>query len=302
MLWSQHYVRKLRRSGDSDPENQNLSGIASSVCGIIWRPRSATTGKDTRVHFMNSKHFYSSALTLLLCISALSGCTSTATTDPGDPHEAANRKVYAFNDSLDKNIMTPIAEKYVSATPEPVRNSVTNFFSNVSYLNTIVNDLFQGKIRYFAKDSGRFVVNSTVGLGGLFDPATSLGLPQRNEDLGQTFGVWGAGEGAYLTLPLLGPSSYRDLPAPLMGMALNPLTYLAPVISVPLGAVNAVNTRANLLDASRFRDQAALDPYTFVREAWRQQRIYEIYDGNPPGDGFDDFIDDSGDAALLRVY
>ena len=242
------------------------------------------------------------AFAALFSLLILTGCSSTATTDSGDPHESINRKFYAFNDSIDKNFLEPVAKGYVDITPDPVRESVTNFFDNVSYLNTIANDLLQGKVGTFFQDTGRFVVNSTVGLGGLFDPATSMGLVQHNEDLGQTFGTWGAGEGAYLTLPLMGPSSYRDLPSPVMGLLLNPFTYLAPVISIPVGAVNAVNTRANLLDASRIRDQAALDPYTFVREAWRQQREYEIYDGNPPGDGFEEYIEGEGDAALLRVY
>ena len=238
----------------------------------------------------------------LLAITFLSGCASTATTDNGDPHESTNRKFYAFNDSLDKNILEPVAKTYVDVTPDPVREGVTNFFDNVSYLNTIANDLLQGKVGQFFEDSGRFVVNSTIGIGGLFDPATGMGLPQNNEDLGQTFGVWGAGEGAYLTLPFMGPSSYRDIGSPVMGVLLNPFTYLAPVVTIPVGVVNAVNARANLLDATRIRDQAALDPYTFVREAWRQQREFEIYDGNPPGDGFEEYIEGEGDAAILRVY
>ncbi len=239
---------------------------------------------------------------VLLSLAFLSGCASTATSDNGDPHESTNRKFYAFNDSLDKNLLEPVAKTYVDVTPDPVREGVTNFFDNVSYLNTIANDLLQGKVGRFFQDSGRFVVNSTIGLGGLFDPATGMGLPQHNEDLGQTFGNWGAGEGAYLMLPLMGPSSYRDIGSPVMGVFLNPLTYLTPVVTIPAGFVNAVNSRANLLDATRIRDQAALDPYTFVREAWRQQREFEIYDGNPPGDGFEEYIEGEGDAAILRVY
>tara|TARA_Y100001934_G_C12221983_1_gene711175 strand:- start:172 stop:927 length:756 start_codon:yes stop_codon:yes gene_type:complete len=239
---------------------------------------------------------------VLLSLAFLSGCVSTVTSDNGDPHESTNRKFYAFNDSLDKNLLEPVAKTYVDVTPDPVRDGVTNFFDNVSYLNTIANDLLQGKVGRFFQDSGRFVVNSTIGLGGLFDPATGMGLPQQNEDLGQTFGTWGAGEGAYLMLPLMGPSSYRDIGSPVMGILLNPLTYLTPVVTIPAGFVNAVNSRANLLDATRIRDQAALDPYTFVREAWRQQREFEIYDGNPPGDGFEEYVEGEGDAAILRVY
>ena len=210
--------------------------------------------------------------------------------------------MYNFNDTLDKSFVEPVAESYVKVTPEPVRDAITNFFDNVTYLNTITNNLLQGKIGQFFQDSGRFVVNSTVGVGGLFDPAAKLGLTKNEEDLGQTFGVWGATQGAYLTLPFLGPSSYRDLGAPLMGMLLNPITYFAMPVTIPAGLFNAVNTRANLLDATRIRDQAALDPYTFVREAWRQQREYQIYDGNPPGDDFEDYIEGEGDAAILRVY
>ena len=187
-------------------------------------------------------------------------------------------------------------------TPAVVRKGMTNFFDNVSYLNTITNDILQGKPKDFFKDTGRFIVNSTLGIGGLFDPATSLGMPLRKEDLGQTLGKWGADEGAYLTLPFMGPSSYRDVSAPVMSVFTNPLTYLAAVVTVPAGVVRAINSRANLLEASRLRDQAALDPYAFVREAWRQQREYSLYDGNPPGDGFDDFIDGEGDAAILRIY
>lgn len=242
------------------------------------------------------------ALVVCLAVFTLAGCASTDSADAGDPHESLNRKFYAFNDTLDKKILEPVAKSYADYTPDPVRDGVTNFFDNVGYLNTIANDLLQGKIVQFFEDSGRFVVNSTVGIGGLFDPASSMGLAQNNEDLGQTFGVWGANEGAYLMLPLMGPSSYRDVGAPAMAIFLNPLTYLTAVVTIPAGVVSAVNSRANLLDATRIRDQAALDPYTFVREAWRQQREYEIYDGNPPGDGFEEYIEGEGDAAILRVY
>ena len=251
--------------------------------------------------FSNRSNLTSSTIILILTV-VVGGCSSTRTAETNDPHESINRKMYAFNDSLDKTLVEPVAKSYVKATPEPIRDAITNFFDNVTYLNTIANDLLQGKIKQFFHDSGRFVVNSSLGVGGLFDPAAKLGLSKNEEDLGQTFGVWGAEQGAYLTLPLLGPSSYRDVGAPVMGMLLNPITYFAMPVTIPAGLVNAVNSRANLLDATRIRDQAALDPYTFVREAWRQQREYQIYDGNPPGDDFEDYIEGEGDAAILRVY
>jgi phospholipid-binding lipoprotein MlaA len=232
------------------------------------------------------------------------GCASTATKspDPGDPYEGMNRSFYGFNDALDRNFFEPVARGYVKVTPTPVRSGVTKFFGNVNYLNIIVNDLLQGKGGQFASDTGRFVVNSTVGVGGLFDPATSFGMPEHDEDTGQTLGTWGAGEGAYLVLPFMGPNSFRDLPNSATSMLLNPLTYLNAVVTLPLGVLNAVNTRANLLEASSIRDQAALDPYTFVREAYRQQREYKIYDGNPPGDGFEDYVEGDSDAAILKIY
>ncbi len=241
-------------------------------------------------------------LALIVALGLVTGCATTPDGDPGDPYEATNRKIYNFNDSLDRNILQPVARGYVKVTPGPVRDGVTNFFGNVSYLDVIANDLLQGKGGQFLKDSGRFIVNSTIGIGGLFDPAKEMGLAAHDEDLGQTFGVWGAGEGAYLTIPLAGPSSFRDVPGFASAMLLNPLTYLNPVVSIPATLVNGINTRANLLEATNIRDQAALDPYTFVREAYRQQREYKIYDGDPPGDGFDDYIEGEGDAAILKIY
>ena len=240
----------------------------------------------------------------IVCLSALflGGCASNQQASPGDPYESTNRKIYNFNDSIDRNFFQPLARGYVNITPDPVRSGVTNFFSNVGYINVIANDLLQGKVGQFAEDTGRFVINSTVGIGGIFDPASDLGLQANNEDLGQTFGVWGAGEGAYLNIPLVGPSSFRDAPGFVSAMALSPLTYLNPIVTIPLGFVNAVNARANLLEATSIRDQAALDPYTFVREAYRQQREFLIHDGNPPGDDFDDYIEGEGDAAILKIY
>jgi len=241
-------------------------------------------------------------VTLVLLVGLLTGCASNPNGDPGDPYEPTNRKIYNFNDSLDRNIMQPIAKGYVNITPKPARTGLTNFFANTGYLNTIINDVLQGKPGQFLNDSGRFVVNSTIGLGGLFDPAKEMGLNSHDEDLGQTFGVWGAGEGAYLMLPFAGPSSYRDVPGNVAEIFTNPLTYLAPVVTFPTTFVRVVNNRANLLEATNIRDQAALDPYTFVREAYRQQREFKIYDGNPPGDGFNEYIEGEGDSAILKVY
>jgi phospholipid-binding lipoprotein MlaA len=244
------------------------------------------------------------AATAVIALVLLAGCASTptASNDANDPLEGMNRSFYDFNDALDRNFFEPVARGYVKVTPDPVRSGVTNFFGNVNYLNVIANDLLQGKLGDFASDTGRFVVNSTVGVGGLFDPATPMGLKEHDEDLGQGFGTWGVGEGAYLVLPLMGPNTFRDLPGAASSILLNPLTYLNVVVTLPLGVVNAINTRANLLEASSIRDQAALDPYTFVREAYRQQREFKIFDGNPPGDEFEEYVEDDSGAAILKVY
>ncbi len=253
-------------------------------------------------------------LACTLAATLLAGCASTPPvkgSDPSDPYENTNRKIYNFNDTIDRKVFTPVARGYVQVTPDPVRAGVTKFFDNVGYLNVITNDFLQGKVTQGASDTGRFLVNSTVGVGGLFDPATKIGMPAHDEDLGQTFGIWGMGEGAYLMVPFLGPSSYRDLPDAATSIALNPMTWLGGVggiITWPLGALHAVNARANMLAASNIRDQAAVDPYTFVREAYRQQRQYKIYDGNPPMDE-NEVNGDSGDhhppaagAEILKVY
>lgn len=248
-----------------------------------------------------SKERIGRGLLTLVLAALVSACATNTPKGPNDPWEKQNRKFYNFNDSLDRKFFTPVAKGYVAITPKPVRASVTNVFENVGYLNVIANDLLQGKLTNFAADSGRFIVNSSIGLGGIFDPATSLGLPAHDEDFGQTLGKWGAGEGRYLVLPLMGPNSFRDLPDIATSMALNPLTYISAVVTVPLGVLNLINMRANLLEATNIRDQAALDPYTFVREAYRQMREFKIYDGNPPSESIDDYLDeDDGDVAAAQ--
>lgn len=218
-----------------------------------------------------------------------------AAEDVSDPLEGFNRPVYKFNDGLDKYVMQPIAEGYVAITPKPVRTGITNFFDNLTYINVILNDILQAKFEQAVNDMARMFINSTIGVAGLFDPASSVGLVKNDEDLGQTLGVWGAGEGAYLVLPLYGPNSLRDAPDLASSAATNPLTYFAFAVSAPFTAMNLVNTRANLLDATRFRDEAALDPYAFTREAYRQHRVALIYDGNPPVEDLDQFFDEEND-------
>jgi phospholipid-binding lipoprotein MlaA len=212
------------------------------------------------------------------------GCATMSTVgETSDPLESVNRPVFRFNDALDKAILQPVAEGYVRVTPQPVRTAVSNFFDNVGYLNVVLNDLLQGKVEQGFGDIGRFLLNSTIGVLGLFDVATELGLTRHEEDFGQTLGVWGAGEGAYLILPVLGPSSVRDAPGLAVSAVTNLIFYVGEwAVAVPLGILGAIDARARVAGAFEFIDQAALERYSFIREAYRQRRNFLIHDGSPP--------------------
>ena len=228
-------------------------------------------------------------MTLFFFVLVGAGCATTQYADEeSDPWQGMNRGVYGFNDALDKSILEPVATAYVDHVPEGIRNSITNFFDNLGYLNVILNDFLQGKFTQGGEDIGRFIVNSTLGIGGLFDLAGPLGMPAHEEDFGQTLAVWGSEEGAYMVLPLLGPNSVRDAPD-LAVSAVTNVTFLAGTTFFwPFTVVDVINTRANLLPATRLRDQSALDPYVFTREAYRQRREYLIFDGDPPLDDYEE--------------
>ena len=227
-----------------------------------------------------------------------SACSSTPKIDDSkvidnsDPFESTNRSIYNFNDSLDNYIFEPAANAYVTVTPNLFRSGVTNFFENILYLNVILNSSLQGKLDQSLSDIFRFLFNSTLGIGGLFDVATPMGLVRHEEDLGQTLAVWGTSQGAYLTLPGLGPSSVLDIPDQASSYFTNPINYMAYTISLPVMSLYFLNLRANLLTASELRDEAAIDPYSFTREAYLQSRRNKIYDGNPPAEDFDSLFDE----------
>lgn len=238
------------------------------------------------------------ALALAALFTILSGCatqTDKSAANP-DPLEPANRVFYDVNEGLDRGLVKPVAEVYEKVTPEPARTAVTNFFDNLFYLNVIVNSFLQGKFGQGVSDTGRFVVNSTLGLGGLFDVATGMGLPIHNEDFGQTLAKWGFGQGPFVYLPIKGPNSARDLPDIATSMLLNPLTYISGGILIPIQALRIINLRANLLDETRIRDEAAVDPYSFTREAYLQRREYLIFDGNPPSEGYEDIFEEESES------
>jgi phospholipid-binding lipoprotein MlaA len=231
---------------------------------------------------------------VLVILLLLSGCATAK--NHYDPIEPLNRSFYSMNDAADKLVILPATRAYRAATPHGFRILVSNFFSNIGYMNTVLNDFLQGKGKQGMSDLGRFLVNSTVGFAGLGDPATGIGLKKHSEDFGQTLAVWGVPQGAYLVYPFLGPSSVRDSFGIASTYATNPLFWIslnatAPEITIPLGILSVLNTRSHLMEATNMVNELALDPYVFTREAWRQNRLYQIYDGHPPQASTEDDFD-----------
>ena len=201
-----------------------------------------------------------------------------------DPLEGFNRAVYTFNDKFDRYLLKPVAKGYRTITPTPVRKGISNFFSNLHDPAIMLNNLLQGKPRQAASDLGRVLVNSTIGIAGLFDVAARMGMEKHNEDFGQTLAVWGVGEGPYLVLPFFGPSNVRDGASLPVDWETYPPNHMEEQSTRnKLLVVEVVDRRAQLLDASDILEQAGgQDPYVFVREASRQRRRSLVYDGNPP--------------------
>jgi len=217
-----------------------------------------------------------------LMLAAASGCATTAT-DPRDPFEGFNRAMYGFNEGFDKAIAKPVSTAYRDYLPAPLRDRVRNFFSNLGDLFIGFNDLLQGKPEDTMTDWARFVFNSTFGLLGIHDIASEMGLEKRDEDFGQTFGRWGVDSGPYLVLPFLGPSTVRDATGLVFDIGTDPVSnYPAVRERNSAIAVRFTGQRADLLDASSILEQAALDKYVFLRDAYLQRRRSLIYDGNPP--------------------
>jgi phospholipid-binding lipoprotein MlaA len=220
-----------------------------------------------------------------------SGCASTPKEEDQvyDPYEGVNRKIYKFNDALDRNIVKPVADAYVKVTPEPARNSITNFFANIGYFDTILNDFFQGKFKQGFADFSRFLINSTVGSLGLVDVASKVGLPSHDEDLGQTLAVYGTPQGPYLVIPFLGPNTARDAPDLAMSTVTSGLFFVSEIaVTLPLSALMFIDKRARATSALQIVDEAALDRYIFIRDAYLQHRNFLIYDGHPPTPKFED--------------
>ena len=213
----------------------------------------------------------------------LGGC---ATTGNIDPWEKTNRVFYNFDDGLDRVLLKPVSDFYVKVVPAPIRTGLTNGFDNLGYGNVILNDFLQAKWKQGLDDTGRMAVNSTIGIAGFFDVASRWGLPSHPNDFGITLGKWGAKPGPYIVLPLLGPTTMRDVPGIFVANATNPVTWVNPplAITAPLGVVQGINTRSRYESALRFRNAAAVDPYVFTRTGYLQYRDNLIHEGRKPVD------------------
>lgn len=214
---------------------------------------------------------------------AVTGCATATKNDPRDPWEGWNRGVQSFNDKLDDYFMKPVSEGYQWVTPSFLDRGITNFFSNVDDIGVVVNDLLQFKLAQTGMDTGRFLINTTAGIGGFVDVASMLDLPKHKEDLDQTLGAWGVPSGPYLVLPLIGPSTPRGAVGLAGDTASNPINWISPaVIPYASGGLRTIDMRADLLSSTKIADEASVDRYAFIRNAYFQQRNYDIYDGNPP--------------------
>ena len=222
-------------------------------------------------------------ISLMMLVLLLSSCSTTGSSK-NDPLEPMNRAIFQFNEVVDDNIFEPVAKTYKYITPDPVETGVSNFFSNIGEVSTIANDVFQFKFKQAGYDFLRFSINTTIGVLGIFDVATSVGLKKNNEDFGQTLGYWGIPQGPYLVLPFFGASTFRDAPGLYADMQISPINQLDNEEELTLNALNAISTRARLLRATKILDTAAKDKYIFIRESYLQKRESMVNDGNSEED------------------
>jgi phospholipid-binding lipoprotein MlaA len=215
----------------------------------------------------------------------VAGCATGPNANPADPFEPFNRGVSRFNDGVDKAVLVPVATAYQGVLPSMVRTGVGNFFNNIGDVWSLANNVAQLKVQNSAETFMRLNVNTFFGLGGLLDVATEAGIPRHEEDFGQTLGHWGVGAGPYVVLPLLGSSTLRDTAAKPLDYWGDPVGHIDDVAwRNSLTVLRVIDTRAQFLRAGRLLEDAALDKYSFTRDAFLQHRRSEVYDGNPPDD------------------
>lgn len=238
---------------------------------------------------------------LLVCGCASQTQTQTQTYGVRDPASGINQRSYALSEGVDRRLLKPVARAYGRVVPKSVQRGVRNFFNNIRGLDSALNGFLQGKPRRGVIDVGRVLVNTTLGLGGLFDPATGVGLEFQDEDFGQTLAVWGYTDSAYVYVPVVGPLTVRDLPVVVFRFAV-PRFLLGDYYNLGVGALDVVTLRHEALALSEVRDATALDPYVFTREAYYQRRRYQIFDGNPPTiDLFDEFDNEFDDDLQVEL-
>lgn len=234
---------------------------------------------------------------LLVAAVAASGCAATPAGEPveHDPWESMNRGLYGFNEAVDKISFKPLARGYVKVLPTPVRRGVTNFSRNLLTPGSAINNFLQGKPSHGFQELTRFIVNSTVGIGGLFDVATANRIEERPEDFGQTAAVWGIPSGPYVMLPIFGPRTVRGALTLPLDIAVDPLRQVNDdTLRISLWVLRAIDLRARLLPLEGMLQDSA-DPYVTMRESYLQNREFEIYDGNPPieeDEFFDEFLEE----------
>jgi len=227
-------------------------------------------------------------IALSLTLAALAGCAHTPASNPQDPLEPINRKIYSFNDTLDTYTAKPAAKAYRRIAPDTVERSVSRFFENLKYPITAGNQFLQAKLDEGLRDTARLLINTTLGLGGFLDPAAHLGLAADDEDFGQTLGYWGLGQGVYLVLPILGPSTGRDLIGDFADEGLDPTNYIGDTaVRAGLRAGEFLELRASLLPFESTLENA-FDEYLFVRTTYLEDRRAKVHDGDPPRE-HDDF-------------
>ena len=214
---------------------------------------------------------------------------SVVSEEVNDPFEEINRKTYAFNEKLDEILVKPIAETYSKAPPK-IKNGVTNFFNNLEEVDTFINQLLQGKPKKSLNDLTRFIINTTIGLGGFIDVASKMGLQRHEEDFGQTLAVWGVSEGPYIMLPFLGPSTLRDTVSRPVSSFLSVSFHMTETdVNIALKSIDALETRERLLDVESLLSG---DKYSFVKDAYIQSIMYEVKDGINVDDSFVDDMED----------
>ena len=230
------------------------------------------------------KKMLAKSVAALAVVAALSG-SAVAGDNPNDPAEGFNRAMFAVNEGLDTVIAKPLATAYDTAAPLPVKVAFGNFFSNIADVMIGVNNLLQGKPGEAFSDWGRVLVNTTIGIGGTFDIASEMGMDKHYEDFGQTLGVWGVGEGAYLFWPVIGPRTVRDTGGFVVDTYTDPVMYFEPVsVRNSLIGVRYLDQRAALLPTDKIIEEGATDKYAYIRDAYLQHRRNAVYDGNPPRD------------------